>query len=86
MKTSIRELKARLSEHIRAAAGGDDVTVSVHGKAVAKIIAAGKPRDLKRLMTEPNIVWNGRKPSGLVRPAPLGNGKTVSAIVVDDRR
>ena len=86
MKTSIRELKAKLSEHIRAAAAGEDVTVSVHGKAVAKIIAAGKPRDIKPLMAEPNIIWDGRKPSGLVRPAPLRRGKTISAMVVEDRR
>lgn len=86
MKTSIRELKAKLSEHIRIAAAGEDVTVSIHGKAVAKIISANKPRDLKRLMTEPNITWNGRKPSGLVRPAPLRKGKAISAIVLEDRR
>ncbi len=86
MKTSIRDLKAKLSEHIRTAAAGEDVTVSVHGKAVAKIIAVGKPRDLKRLMVEPNITWNGRKPTGLARPAPLRNGKTISAMVVEDRR
>jgi prevent-host-death family protein len=86
MKTSIRQLKAKLSEHIRAAAAGKDVTVSIHGKAVAKIIAADKPRDLKRLMTEPNITWNGSKPTGLVRPALLRKGKTIAAMVMEDRR
>ncbi len=86
MKTSIRNLKANLSEHIRTAAAGEDVTVSVHGKAVAKIVAADKPRDLKQLAATAGIAWNGRKPTGLKRAVALSRGKSISKIVVEDRR
>lgn len=86
MKASIRDLKTKLSEHIRTAAAGEDVTVSVHGKTVVKIIAASKTRNLKDLTTEPGISWNGGKPTGMARPTRLRGGKTLAAMVVEDRR
>ena len=86
MNTSIRDLKAKLSEHIRDAASGKDVSVSVHGKTVAKIVAAEKLRDPRRLVNEPGITWNGGKPKGLRRPERLGGAKSVSDMVTENRR
>lgn len=69
MRTSISNLKAKLSEHIRAAAAGEDVIVSVHGKSVVRIVAVSKSRNLKDLATEPGITWSGGKPTGMTRTA-----------------
>ena len=86
MSTSIRDLKAKLSEHIRGAASGNDVNVSVHGKTVARIVAAEKQRDPRRLVNEPGITWNGGKPKGLQRPERLPGTKSMSDMVTEDRR
>ena len=52
----------------------------------AKIVAADKPRDLKQLAATAGIAWNGRKPTGLKRAVALSRGKSISKIVVEDRR
>ena len=86
LKTSIRELKSKLSEHIRTAASGEDVIVSAHGRPVAKITAVGKSRDLKQLRDEPGISWSGGKPLGLSRAAGLRGERQISDLVAEDRR
>jgi prevent-host-death family protein len=86
MDTSIRELKAHLSEYIRRAAGGEDVTVTVHGRAVARIVAAAPRRDLRALASEPGISWAGGKPDGLARPQALTGPAQISEWVAEDRR
>lgn len=86
MKTSIRELKAKLSEHIRTAAAGEDVIVSVHGRPVAKITSVGKSRDVKQLRDEPGISWSGGKPLGLSRAKALSDERQLSELVAEDRR
>ena len=86
MKTSIRELKAKLSEHVRTAIAGEDVLVSAHGRPVAKLVAAGRPRDVQQLRMEPGILWSGGKPSGLARPAALKKGRSLAEKVIEDRR
>ena len=85
MKTSVRDLTAKLSEHLRTAAAGEDVVVSAHGRPVAKIIAASKSRDLQQLKTAPGIAWNGDKPGGLTRAAPLKRDQQMSNTVSEDR-
>jgi len=39
MQISVRELKSRLSEYLRKAATGEEVVVTSHGRAVARLVA-----------------------------------------------
>lgn len=39
MEISVRELKSRLSEYLRKVADGEEVVVTSHGKAVARLVA-----------------------------------------------
>lgn len=41
----MKELRNKLSEYLRRVAGGERVTVTMHGRPVAEILPAGSPRD-----------------------------------------
>ena len=86
MQTSIRELKARLSELIRGVERGATVTVSVHNHPVARIVPVGRQLTLKALAGEPGIRWNGGKPKGLARAEPMPAGVLLSDWIGEDRR
>ena len=86
MKTSIRDLKAKLSEHVRTASAGEDVLVSAHGRPVAKLVAAGKTREVRQLQKEPGILWNGGRPDGIARPAALKKGRSLADTIIESRR
>jgi prevent-host-death family protein len=45
MEISVRELKSRLSEYLRRVADGEEMVVTSHGKAVARLVA---PRSTRR--------------------------------------
>jgi len=45
MEIPVRELKSRLSEYLRKVAEGEEVIVTSHGKAVARLVA---PRSARR--------------------------------------
>ena len=47
MIATLRETKAKLSEMVKRAAGGEDVLITVHGKKVAKLV--GLPKQAKKL-------------------------------------
>jgi prevent-host-death family protein len=88
MHTGIRALKAHLSEYIHRAADGEDITVSVRGRAVVKLVAAGRRQraSIKSLTNEPGISWCGGKPAGVARPRRLSGSASLSGFVVEDRR
>ncbi|MBI4615179.1 MAG: type II toxin-antitoxin system prevent-host-death family antitoxin [Planctomycetes bacterium] len=60
-EVSVRELKARLSEYLRAAREGLEVTVTSHGQPIARLVPAeGEGRGLR--VREPLV----REPLGAV--------------------
>jgi prevent-host-death family protein len=86
VQTSVRELKARLSQLLKRVEAGSTVTVRVHNRPVAEIVPIRKKRSVKQLATEPGIAWNGRTPAGIARPETLARDVCVSAWVSEDRR
>ena len=86
MQTSVRELKARLSQLLKRVEAGATVTVRVHNRPVAEIVPIRKKRSVKQLAAEPGITWNGRKPTGIARPEALPKRVSVSQWVSEDRR
>jgi prevent-host-death family protein len=86
MQTSVRELKAQLSQLLRRVQAGDTVTVTSHNKPVAEIVPIRRKRSIHQLAAEPGIHWNGKMPKGLARPESLPKNVSVSDWVSEDRR
>ena len=91
-RIGIRELKSRLSECVREVKAGQTIVVTEHGRAVARIIPDTTPdttplRDrLELLVRTGAILWNG-KPLPPAKPVARVRGKrTVSDLVIENRR
>jgi prevent-host-death family protein len=85
MEAGVRELRDHLSRYLDAVIDGEEVIVTAHGKAVARLVPLERPRPLDRLIAE-----------GIVTPASatkrsrsgrrISAKGTVSDLVVDQRR
>ena len=86
-RVGIRELKARLSEWVRAVKEGGTVIVTEHGRPVARLVpepASARDRMLALAQTG-EVVWNGDvyKPR---RPAAKARGpQTLADLIVAER-
>lgn len=86
MEVGIRELKNGLSRYLKRVQKGESVTVTDHGRVVARIVPAGVSEHLETLMGEGRLTWSGRRfrpPSRVPRPKA---GPPVSDYVSEDRR
>jgi prevent-host-death family protein len=91
MKVSVRELKDRLSEHLRAVRAGRSILVTSHNKPVAQLtpVPPQAGAAIQDLIASGAAVWNGKKPRGAGRRGPVklrGRGPTVGEMVIADRR
>ena len=87
-RIGIRELKSKLSECVREVKTGGTIIVTEHGRAVARIIPDTTPlRDrLELLVRTGAILWNGRR-LRLAKPVARLRGKrSLSDLVIEDRR
>jgi prevent-host-death family protein len=78
IKVGIKELKAKLSEFVERARGGEMVVVTDRGEPVAELIPLSPTkRKLLELTETGEISWGGGKPKGLrgivVRGEPLSD-------------
>ena len=80
MIATLRETKAKLSEMVKRAAGGEDVLITVHGKEVARLTQPAR----KRLPGD-NQSW-ARELAALRRKYRTGKrGRTAEEIVSEGR-
>jgi antitoxin (DNA-binding transcriptional repressor) of toxin-antitoxin stability system len=89
-QVSVRDLRTHLSAWLSLAQAGDVVEVTSHRKPIAHITAI-RPEGpaamtpLQQALDAGIMSWNGQKPV-LAAPVRLqGEGKMVSAIVLEDR-
>jgi antitoxin (DNA-binding transcriptional repressor) of toxin-antitoxin stability system len=86
----IRELKARLSRHLKRVRSGIRLMVTDRGRSIATISPVETPVDdvawARRFVAEGRARWSGGKPVGSARPVPVSRGRTVSRAVIEDRR
>ncbi|SEP28679.1 type II toxin-antitoxin system Phd/YefM family antitoxin [Trujillonella endophytica] len=80
----IRELRNSLSKHISAVAEGATITVTDHGRPVARIVPVGRPTALERLIAD-GVVQPPRRAKGPA-PEPVVADFALSEIVIADRR
>jgi prevent-host-death family protein len=82
----VRELKASLSETLKAVGRGEQIRVTIRGKAVADIVPAGVAGDdqLRELVAQGRVVPPSRsRPANAPRLAK--SSTSASALVLADR-
>lgn len=81
----MRGLRDHLSRYLAAVRGGDEVTITDHGKAVARIVPLSEPRTLDRLIAEGLVTpsTSAKRTRGGRRVHASG---TVSDLVAEQRR
>lgn len=84
----IKELKNRLSHYLREIKKGEKIVITEREKVIATIVSverANEDPQLLSLVKEGFAVWKGGKPVGSKYPVKI-KGKTVSEIVIEERR
>lgn len=84
MEIGVRALRDGLSRHLDQVRHGGTITVTDHGKAIAKIVPVGSRTSLERLIAE-GLVRPARKPKRRA-PTPVRAAGTVSDLITDQRR
>ncbi|WP_448638624.1 type II toxin-antitoxin system Phd/YefM family antitoxin [Geodermatophilus sp. URMC 63] len=80
----VRELRDGLSRYLAEVRAGHTVTVTDHGRAVARIVPVDQPGPLERLVAE-GLVQPARRRER-VAPQPVETSGTVSDLVTEQRR
>ena len=84
----VRDLKNRLSHHLKRVRAGARLTVTERGRPIATLAPVEVPDDLAwlhRLVAEGRVQWSGGKPTGSKNP-PVLKGQPMSDAVLEDRR
>lgn len=84
MEAGVRELRDHLSRYLEAVRAGDEVTVTDHGRAVARLVPIDRPRPLDRLIAE-GLVTAARAPKR-PRSGGIRARGTVSDLVAEQRQ
>lgn len=84
MEVGIRALRNGLSRHLAEVRRGRTVTVTDHGQVIARIVPAGTPTALERLIAEGRVRPARRR--ARPTPEPIAADGTVSDLVADQRR
>jgi prevent-host-death family protein len=85
MNVGVRDLKNSLSRYLKRVKEGESIVVTERGRPVARILPAGIPDHIAKLMAEGRVSWSGRPfrpPERLIRPRP---GRPFSDYVAEDR-
>ncbi|MBI3749043.1 MAG: type II toxin-antitoxin system prevent-host-death family antitoxin [Chloroflexi bacterium] len=86
MDVGIRELKARLSEHIDRVAAGEIITITSRGRRVAQIVPVSGRGNLDRGVAEGWITRRADRPPALVvRRPPLAGTPSTTELIRRDR-
>ncbi len=86
MDVGIRDLKARLSEHLERVANGEVITVTSRGRRVAQIVPVLGRGKLDHGLTEGWITRQvERPPEAVVRQRPLAGTRTTTELISQDR-
>lgn len=83
-EVGVRELRDGLSRHLASVRSGHTITVTDHGRPVARLVPVDVPTNLERLIAEGRVTpAAGRKGR---RPEPVRTAGIVSDLVEPQRR
>ena len=87
MSVGVRELKARLSEYLRAVKEGQTVVITEHGKEVARLspVAQSSDERLQALVTAGLAEWSGESLPPVPHQPRVRGKKTVADMLIEDR-
>lgn len=88
MNVGIRELRDGLSRHLASVRDGQEITVTDHGKPVAKLVPIDQESPLERLIAEGVVTRAANQESRRMLPEPIKprSGMTVSDLISEQRR
>lgn len=89
MVVGVAQLKAKLSEYLARVRGGEEVVVTDHGRAVARIIATDDADERLAELERKGLVRVGsmRPPRGFLDgPRPKLTGPDLTEALIDERR
>lgn len=84
MNIGVRELRDGLSRHLAEVRAGRTLTVTDHGRPVARLVPVDAPNALERLIDEGRVKLAHAKKRPA--PKPTNTGSTVSDLIGDQRR
>jgi prevent-host-death family protein len=84
MDVGIKELRDNLSRHLASVQDGRTVTITDHGRPIARLVPIEQPTRLERLISEGRVTKAPE--SKRLAPDPLPAAHTVSDLVRDQRR
>lgn len=84
MDVGVRELRDGLSRHLASVREGQTITVTDHGRPVARIVPVGVPTKLEQLIAD-GIVTPARRQRRPL-PPPVRTAGTVSDLIDEQRR
>jgi prevent-host-death family protein len=83
-EVGIRELRAKLSRYIDQVRAGEEITVTDHGRAVARITPLDRPRVIEQLIEEGLVTPAAAR--GRSTPRRVTSREPVSPLVSEQRR
>ena len=84
MDVGVRELRDSLSRHLATVREGHTITVTDHGRPVARIIPVGVPTKLEQLIADGKVTPAKRRKGE--RPDPIKTAGMVSDLIDQQRR
>ena len=85
MEAGVRELRDHLSRYLDVVREGNEVTVTAHGKAVARLVPLDQPRAIDRLVAE-GLITPPTRPKRPRSTPSVDSAGTVSDLVAEQRR
>lgn len=86
MDVGVRELRDGLSRHLAVVREGHTITVTDHGRPVARIVPVDVPTKLEQLIAEGKVTPAKRPKKTRLRPVNTKGGAAVSDLVDQQRR
>jgi prevent-host-death family protein len=84
MEVGIRELRADLSRFVRRVRAGEEVVVTDHGRAVARLVPIDGERKIDRMIRE-GLVTPAPNRGRRIAPKPIEGAGPLSDLVIEDR-
>lgn len=84
----VRDLKARLSEHLRRVRNGQPIVITDHGQVVGRILPADQPSEerLRALQEAGLLAWNGQALDAIDPPVANRGQRSLSDLIVEMRQ
>lgn len=84
MQIGIKELRDNLSRELAAVRDGHTITITDHGRPIARIVPVGVPTRLEQLIADGRVTRASRRKGPA--PEPVRGGGPVSDLIAEQRR